>query len=129
MAMVTLNGVDLNYRLEGDGPETIVLVNGLADDLETWFEQVPDLLAAGYRVLRFDNRGIGKSSRPKGPYTTAQMAGDAKAPVVTLRTCRWIIRELLARRAAMGLHTHPQARRWWAGWCRSRRRAFHRRRH
>src|SRR5947207_10153215 len=81
MAMVNLNGVDLNYRLEGDGPETIVLVNGLADDLETWFEQVPDLLAAGYRVLRFDNRGIGKSSRPKGPYTTAQMAGDAKALV------------------------------------------------
>jgi len=38
MAMVNLNGVDLNYRLEGDGPETIVLVNGLADDLETWFE-------------------------------------------------------------------------------------------
>ena len=81
MAMVTLNGVDLNYRLEGDAPETIVLVNGLADDLETWFEQVPDLLAAGYRVLRFDNRGIGKSGRPKGPYTTAQMAGDAKALV------------------------------------------------
>jgi 3-oxoadipate enol-lactonase len=81
MAMVTLNAVELNYRLEGDGPETIVLVNGLADDLETWFEQVPDLLAAGYRVLRFDNRGIGKSGRPKGPYTTAQMAADAKALV------------------------------------------------
>ncbi|HSB85348.1 MAG TPA: choice-of-anchor D domain-containing protein, partial [Ilumatobacteraceae bacterium] len=46
------------------------------------------------------------------------MAGDAKAPVVTLRTCRWIIRELLARRAAMGLPTHPQARRWWVGWAR-----------
>jgi 3-oxoadipate enol-lactonase len=79
--MVTLNGVDLNYRLEGDGAEAIVLINGLADDLETWAEQVPDFLAAGYRVLRFDNRGIGKSGRPKGPYTTAQMASDAKALV------------------------------------------------
>ena len=37
--------------LEGDGPETIVLINGLADDLTTWFGQVPDFLAAGYRVL------------------------------------------------------------------------------
>ena len=63
MAMVKLNGVDLNYRLEGDGDETIVLINGLADDLETWAEQMPDFLAAGYRVLRFDNRGIGKSGR------------------------------------------------------------------
>jgi hypothetical protein len=57
MATANVNGIDLNYRLDGDGGETIVLVNGLADDLETWFEQVPDFLAAGYRVLRFDNRG------------------------------------------------------------------------
>ncbi len=78
MPMIKLRDFDLNYRLEGDGAETVVLVNGLADDLETWAEQVPDLLAAGYRVLRFDNRGIGKSGRPKGPYTTAQMAEDCK---------------------------------------------------
>ena len=81
MPMVKLNSVNINYRLEGDWAETIVLINGLADDLETWTEQVPDFLSAGYRVLRFDNRGIGKSDRPKGPYTTAQMAGDAKALV------------------------------------------------
>jgi 3-oxoadipate enol-lactonase len=79
MATVKLNGIEFNYKLEGEGRETIVLVNGLADDLETWLEQMPDFLAAGYRVLRFDNRGIGKSGRPPGPYTTAQMAGDAKA--------------------------------------------------
>ena len=62
----------INYRLEGDGAETIVLVNGLADDLETWVFQMDDLLGAGYRVLRFDNRGIGElTSAPPGPYTTA----------------------------------------------------------
>jgi 3-oxoadipate enol-lactonase len=81
MATVKLNGVKFNYKLEGEGSETIVLVNGLADDLETWVEQIGDFLAAGYRVLRFDNRGIGKSGRPRGPYRTAQMAGDAKALV------------------------------------------------
>lgn len=84
MPMTKVNGVDINYELEGDGAETIVLINGLADDLTTWFGQVPDFLAAGYRVLRFDNRGIGKSGRPKGPYTTAQMAQDAKALVDSL---------------------------------------------
>ena len=81
MPMVTLNGLKQHYKLEGEGPETIVLVNGLADDLETWAEQMGDFLGAGYRVLRFDNRGIGKSDRPEGPYTTAQMAEDAKALV------------------------------------------------
>jgi 3-oxoadipate enol-lactonase len=85
MPMTNVNGIDINYEIEGDGPQTIVLINGLADDLTTWFGQVPDFLAAGYRVLRFDNRGIGKSARPKGPYTTAMMAQDAKALVDQLK--------------------------------------------
>src|SRR5262245_59273106 len=85
MPMTKADGVDINYELEGKGPETIVLVNGLADDITTWFGQVPDFLAAGYRVLRFDNRGIGKSSRPKGLYTTALMAQDAKALIDQLK--------------------------------------------
>ncbi len=81
MPTASVKGIDINYELEGDGPETIVLVNGLADDLETWMFQTGALLAAGYRVLRFDNRGIGRSSAPAGPYTTAMLAADAKALV------------------------------------------------
>lgn len=81
MPTAHVNGIDLNYRLEGEGDETIVLVNGLADDLETWVFQMEDLLAAGYRVLRFDNRGVGQSSAPAGLYTTRLFAEDAKALV------------------------------------------------
>lgn len=81
MAYAKVNGIDIHYELEGSGAETIVLVNGLADSLETWDFQVPALLDAGYRVLRFDNRGIGASSKPAGPYTTAQFAQDTKALV------------------------------------------------
>jgi len=64
MPTATVNGIEINYRLEGDGEDTIVLVNGLADDLETWAFQMDDLLAAGYRVLRFDNRGVGQTTAP-----------------------------------------------------------------
>jgi 3-oxoadipate enol-lactonase len=81
MPIAHVNGIDLNYQLEGEGDETIVLVNGLADDLETWVFQMEDLLGAGYRVLRFDNRGVGQSSAPAGPYTTKLFAEDAKALV------------------------------------------------
>ena len=81
MPTAALDRLTINYRLEGDGPETVVLVNGLADDLETWSDQVPALLEAGYRVLRFDNRGIGRSDKPVGPYTTAMFAADTKALV------------------------------------------------
>jgi 3-oxoadipate enol-lactonase len=77
----SVNGIDINYSLEGDGPSTIVLVNGLADDLNTWEFQMADLLGAGYRVLRFDNRGVGQSSTPPGPYTSRLLADDAKALV------------------------------------------------
>jgi 3-oxoadipate enol-lactonase len=81
VSIATVNGIDVNYQLEGDGPETVVLVNGLADDLGTWEYQVDALLGAGLRVLRFDNRGVGRSSKPAGPYTTRLFAEDTKALV------------------------------------------------
>ena len=81
MPVARVNDIELNYKLEGEGEETIVLVNGLADDLETWVLQVDDFLAEGYRILRFDNRGIGASSSPVGPYSSRMLADDAKALV------------------------------------------------
>jgi pimeloyl-ACP methyl ester carboxylesterase len=79
MPVARVNDIELNYKLEGDGEDTIVLINGLADDLETWVLQVDEFLAAGYRVLRFDNRGIGSSSSPAGLYSSRMLADDAKA--------------------------------------------------
>ena len=84
MPVATVNDIELNYKLEGDGEETIVLINGLADDLETWAGQMDDFLTAGHRVLRFDNRGIGASSKPAGPYSSRMLADDAKALVDSL---------------------------------------------
>ena len=72
---------DLHYHVAGDGPETLVLVNGVGDPLEGWENQTADFLAAGLRVVSFDNRGVGRSSQPPGPYTSAQMAADLHAVV------------------------------------------------
>lgn len=79
MPEIEANSIMINYRLEGEGEETVVLVNGLADDLESWAFQMDDLLAAGYRVLRFDNRGVGLTDKPEGPYTARLLAKDTKA--------------------------------------------------
>ncbi len=84
MPEIEANGIRINYRLEGEGEETVVLVNGLADDLESWAFQMDDLLAAGYRVLRFDNRGVGLTDKPEGPYTARLFADDTKALVDAL---------------------------------------------
>jgi pimeloyl-ACP methyl ester carboxylesterase len=84
MGLLDTGEVQLNYQIDGDGDETIVLVNGLADELGSWQLQVPDFVAAGYRVLSFDNRGIGRSDKPVGPYSTAAMADDTKRLVDAL---------------------------------------------
>jgi 3-oxoadipate enol-lactonase len=81
MPVAHVHDIELNYELSGGGDRTVVLVNGLADDLQTWAYQVPDLVAAGYRVLTFDNRGIGASAKPAGPYSSELLAADAKALV------------------------------------------------
>ncbi len=83
MPTAHLNGITINYEIDGEdaGNGTIVLINGLADDLQSWGFQVPALVEAGYRVLRFDNRGIGQTDRPAGPYSSRMLADDAKALV------------------------------------------------
>jgi pimeloyl-ACP methyl ester carboxylesterase len=43
-----------------------------------WWRTIP-VLAGRFRVIAFDNRGVGRSGRPAGPYTVAGMAADAMA--------------------------------------------------
>ncbi|MES2433018.1 MAG: alpha/beta hydrolase [Pseudomonadota bacterium] len=83
MPKAHVNGIDINYRFDGSetAAETIVLVCGLGDDINSWDFQMPALLDAGFRVLRFDNRGIGGSDRPAGPYSSKLLCEDTKALV------------------------------------------------
>ncbi len=73
---VSAGALDIHYRVTGDGPETLVLINGVGDDLEAWANQVDDFAGTGLRVVSFDNRGVGLSSQPPGPYTSPEMAAD-----------------------------------------------------
>ena len=76
MLTTQANGITLNYEVHGAG-QPLLLINGLADDLTSWGDQIPDF-AARYQTIIFDNRGIGGSDKPPGGYTTADMAADAK---------------------------------------------------
>lgn len=73
--------IEIHYRVMGAGGQTLVLVNGVGDDLDGWVNQTQDFLAAGLRLVTFDNRGVGRSGQPPGPYTSAQMAADLDAVV------------------------------------------------
>jgi 3-oxoadipate enol-lactonase len=70
--------VGLHYESAGAGEAPVLLVMGLGMTATGWWRTVP-VLAERLRVLSFDNRGVGRSDRPPGPYTVAQMADDAMA--------------------------------------------------
>ena len=59
-----VNGIQLNYAVEGAGP-WVVFSHSLACDLSMWDEQVAALKGA-FKVLRFDTRGHGGSDAPAG---------------------------------------------------------------
>lgn len=70
-------GVRLAYEVLGSGPP-LILVHGLGYARWGW-EPVAEALADDFTVVLFDNRGIGASDVPPGPYTARAMAEDAVA--------------------------------------------------
>ena len=75
--LLPLKGRSIAYDLVGaeDAP-VVCMTHSLASDGGMWTEQVPPLLAAGFRVLRIDMRGHGGSGPVPGDYTMSQLAGD-----------------------------------------------------
>jgi 3-oxoadipate enol-lactonase len=68
---------ELYWESTGAGAP-VLLVMGLGMNATGWWRTVP-VLAERFRVLAFDNRGVGRSGRPRGPYSMAQFADDAIA--------------------------------------------------
>jgi 3-oxoadipate enol-lactonase len=69
--------VILAWEEVGDGPP-VLLIHGLGYDRRGW-GPAPRILADTFRMVTFDNRGVGDSGAPPGPYSTATMAADALA--------------------------------------------------
>ena len=77
MSVAVGSGVRIAYDAVGDGPP-VLLMQGLGYGRWGW-DPIVEPLAKRFRVLRFDNRGIGESEVPPGPYTARQLAEDAVA--------------------------------------------------
>ena len=72
----TPDGVRLHYERHGDAGDPMLLVMGLGSPLEFWEFQTP-VFARSHRVCVYDNRGVGRSDKPVGPYDVRTLAGDA----------------------------------------------------
>jgi pimeloyl-ACP methyl ester carboxylesterase len=75
-----VNGITLNVVVEGSGPD-VLLVHGFPDTHDVWRNQIPTLIAAGYRVIAPDMRGCGDSDAPAGiaPYDVHNLVADLAA--------------------------------------------------
>ena len=70
--------IQIAFDTAGTEGSPVLLVMGYCVPGKGWVNQVRDL-SLHHRVAWFDNRGIGRSDRPPGPYTMADMAADAVA--------------------------------------------------
>ncbi|MBX3584792.1 MAG: alpha/beta fold hydrolase [Rhizobiaceae bacterium] len=69
--------VEVFYEVTGSGPP-LVLIMGLGADHSVW-ELHREAYARHFQCIAIDNRGVGKTSKPVGSYTTADMARDVLA--------------------------------------------------
>ncbi len=67
--------IKLYYEDHGAG-KPVVLIHGWPLSGRSWEKQVPVLLEAGYRVITYDRRGFGDSSKPTSGYDYDTFAGD-----------------------------------------------------
>ncbi|GAA2640412.1 alpha/beta fold hydrolase [Dactylosporangium fulvum] len=101
MPLIDTCGARLHYQDTGTGPAVLMLA-GTGARGRTWhLYQVPALVAAGYRVVTFDTRGIPPSDTPE-LVTVTDLVGDAAHLVerLGLAPCRVVGSSMGARVAA-----------------------------
>lgn len=81
MTIATINGIPLNHDVKGSG-DLVVLIMGTGSPGRVWdLHQTPALVAAGYRVCTFDNRGIAPTAECADGISMTDMVADTAALV------------------------------------------------
>ena len=112
--------IELYYEDQGSGP-AVVLLRGWPLDSRSWEPQVHPLLAAGYRVITYDRRGFGRSSRPATGYDFDTLAADLGTLLTRARPPRRHPGRVLPRHRRAGpLHRPVRHRPAAQRWCSSR---------
>lgn len=74
MPKAAIGEIEINYQEYGEGTPLLMIL-GLGQDIATWDFQIPEF-SRHFRLIVFDNRDSGKSSRASENYKTEDMALD-----------------------------------------------------
>jgi pimeloyl-ACP methyl ester carboxylesterase len=107
--MVHVNDIEMAYKVFGEG-EPLVLIMGYGSAMDLWPPRFLDLLSRSYKVIVFDNRGMGYSTAPPGNFSIEEMADDAAGLLDALEieqahVLGWSMGSLVAQEVAF---RHPE---------------------
>ncbi|MFO7825917.1 MAG: alpha/beta hydrolase [Cyclobacterium sp.] len=74
MPTIQNNGINIYFEEKGEG-EPLLLIMGITAPGSVWEKHVAHWQKS-FRCILVDNRGVGLSDKPPGPYSSAQMADD-----------------------------------------------------
>jgi len=77
MPYLHANSIDINFERRGSGPR-LLFINGTGATLASTLPMF-DMFAARFEILAYDQRGLGETVAPDGPYSMADYAADALA--------------------------------------------------
>ena len=108
MPLVVVKDIEMYYESLGSGTP-LVVIGGLGLEMSE-MDMLIDRLASRFRVVAFDNRGAGRSSKPHGPYSIEQMADDVAGLMERLDLpCAHVLGISMGGRIAMALAlVHPE---------------------
>lgn len=106
---VRVGDIDVGYRIIGDG-HPLVLITGYGATMDMWDPLVVKELSSRYRVILFDNRGIGRTTASDKPFSIGLFAEDAVGLMNALKITRahvmgWSMGTFIATEMAL---RHPE---------------------
>ncbi len=80
---VPVGDINITYKVLGQG-EPIVLIMGYSSTMDMWAPLFLDNLSSQYKVIIFDNRGMGNATAPPGNFSIVQFANDTAGLLTAL---------------------------------------------
>lgn len=85
--MIKVNDIDFYYEIHGSG-SSLILITGLAGDSNWWSPNEIKGYSQYFKTIIFDNRGAGRTSKPKEGYSITQFANDVLGLMYVLKIKR-----------------------------------------